>query len=895
VEIFVLEADVLVKRKIWNVRKLKRDIQENLTRTLNISPTLAMLLVNRGYDDCQKAREFLEPRLDALVSPFQLTNMDQVVEKIRTAVRDQKKIVIYGDYDVDGITSTALLTEVFSDLGVTVEYYIPDRVEEGYGLNSEALETLAQRGAQLIITVDCGISSKNEVAAGQKLGLEFIITDHHQPPGDLPNCLIINPQLEKRDFPWKNLAGVGVAFKLAQGLLERFSGENSPKAWLKYLDLAALGTIADIVPLIGENRIIVKHGLAQIAGGKRIGIKALAKNANLALENITSSNVGYILAPRLNACGRIGDAGLGVKLLLATCEKEAGSIAQQLSLENQNRQDIEGKITREALGMLEKMDLKNNKVLVLTGQDWHQGVIGIVASRLVERFYRPVIILTKQNGIYKGSGRSIPSFHLHRALTACQDLLESFGGHSQAAGVSLKEENIQPFINKMNNIAKEVLTEEDLLPTLDLDGEINLEEVDFTLLEEMAKLEPFGCANPEPLLVYRRGEIEDYKEVGNNGGHLKLKVKAGKSLWDAIGFNMAGYLELAASREPLDLAFSLDKNCWNGKTTLQLVLKDVKSYSQYDNPQAQPDFLEGLFLEGGKYLEKDSYENLGSNTFLEKQVPRMQRLAKDNLLLIDVRGCNDKIVYIKKLIKTGQKSIVYVHSGKIALELAANLRRDLPLYKEKIGYYHAGLRLADRQGIEDLFLRGELRLIVCTSTFIAGRQIPDIENVIFYHLCFSKEEYSQLAIRAGLNGKQAKIHLLYGNKDRELNRLILAGISPERNQLAKFYLLLKKLAEKNNPLVFTDEQLAEWANIYKIFGVQAESIEIWLGIFAELGIIELGILGNNRSINVKLSPKKVNLEDSAKYLEGIIKRNKFLEYEDWAFRKDGKLLLELDE
>lgn len=872
-------------RKIWNVRKSDYRIQEKLVNQLNISSTLAMLLINRGYYDIKDARQFLEPSLADLVSPFKLTNMAEAVERINLAIIEKKHIVIYGDYDVDGITSTALITDVFNFLGVQVDYYIPDRMEEGYGLNIDAIQTLAQKGAQLIITVDCGISSVDEIALGKKLGLDFIITDHHQPPEELPDCLIINPHLEKEDVPWQELSGVGVAFKLAQGLLERFSSETSSQEMLKYLDLAALGTIADIVPLVEENRIIVKFGLMQMASGNRMGLKALCESANIDYKNITSSAVAYFLAPRLNACGRIGDATLGVKLLLSKSEDEAREIAQFLNKENQNRQSIESKIIREAEDMLREFDFEKNKVIILKGKDWHQGVIGIVASRLVEKYYRPVIILTHNNDTYKGSGRSIPGFHLHQALTACGDLLETFGGHSQAAGLSLKEENIKAFIERINGIASEMLNENDFLPILDVDGEINLDEADFSLLDEIAKLEPFGFGNPEPLLAYRRGKITDWKQVGNTGVHLKLKVKAGKSLWDAIGFNMGGYSEVAASKEPLDLAFVLDKNQWNGKKTLQLVLKDIKFYKQFDNPFSEPDFLERLFLEGQEFLEEDQLNIRGKLVSLNKQNAFKPNL-QDKLVYIDVRGNNDKIDYIKEIIYSGQKIIIYVNDGISAYNMAADLRRDLVAYKDKIAYYHGCLTDNYLEGIHDLLIKGQLQILVTTSAFYLSPQMESIENIIFYDLCYSKDEYNHILSWANNNQQtKTKIHLLYGQKDKEQNWQELSGFAPDRDKLAKFYLLLKRIAEKNNPISLSTKQLAEWAKVYKIYGAQAKFMEIWLEIFEELGLIELEVKDGKHKIYFKKDMQKVNLENSLRYLEGINLKNKYKEYEQLAFQQ----------
>ncbi|MGI6225132.1 MAG: single-stranded-DNA-specific exonuclease RecJ [Peptococcales bacterium] len=879
----------MAKNKIWKIRKSPSNILNKLAHELNISPTLAMLLANRGYSEASKASKFLEPKLTDLSSPFELTNMKEAIEKIRLAIAAKEKIVIYGDYDVDGITSTTLLTEAFRVLGMEIDYYIPDRVEEGYGLNIEALQTLARQGTQLIITVDCGISSKIEVNLGQKLGLDFIITDHHQPPEELPDCLIINPQLEKKSSAWKNLSGVGVAFKLAQGLLSEILGKGAPEDLLQFMDLVALGTIADIVPLVGENRIIVKYGLEQIASGKRTGIKALCESAGLDFRNITSSNVGYMLAPRLNACGRIGDANLGVKLLLTTCENEAHEIAQKLNAENKNRQSIESKIFQEALEMIQRENLSEKKVIVLAGETWHPGVIGIVASRLVDKFYRPIIILTKQDEVYKGSGRSIPGFHLYQALTTCNEFLESFGGHSQAAGISLKEENLHQFVMKINDLAGNILTEEDFVPVVDLDGEINLAEVDFDLFEELTKLEPFGFANPEPVLIYRRSEVKEYKEVGNNGGHLKLKIKAGKSFWDGIGFNMAGLLEVAATQEPLDLAFSLDKNNWNGKTTLQLIVKDMKLSTQSDNPYVEPEFLERLYLDGAKFINNNKYRDVSISEYYPSKNNHYNGFNSfdlKNLIFIDERDCNDKIGYIKKLVTTTEKTLVYVHCRVNAYNLAVDLCRELPQHKEGIAYFHGGLTDQDKIKIADLWSNNQLKALITTSAFTVPQDASFVENLVFSDLCFSINEHNYVTSWALGEKTQGKIHLLYGLKDKENVLQIFAGVSPEREQLVKFYLLLKKLSEKNNPFVFTDDQLAEWSNIYKIYGAKSQVMGIWLDIFKELGFLSYDISENSRSIYVEKNPSKVNLDESPTFLQGKHARNKFLEYEKVVFLKN---------
>ena len=471
---------MLKLRKLWRLSSTKLETKQRLSREFGISGIIAQVLINRGIEDGLAVREFLYGGVDNLGNPYLLKDMEQAVGRIAQAIEVKEKITIYGDYDVDGITATAVLYKVLLSLGATIEYYIPDRQSEGYGLNDIALEGLWQSGTRLLLTVDCGISGVSEVAKLQGK-MDIIITDHHQPPDILPLAYaIINPKQPDCLYKDKQLAGVGVAFKLCQALWQHYHGRDV--LFLEHLDIVALGTVADIVPLMGENRILVKAGLAAMADTKNVGLKALMIECGLLDDKkgsavIDTGKIGFVLAPRLNAAGRISQATAGVELLVTADGARAAGLAKALNEENIKRQAVEKEILAFAESQLTAVEVDKQKVLVLSGEDWHSGVIGIVASRLVDKHYRPVIMISVHEGIGKGSCRSIAGFDIYSALKQCQDLLIQFGGHSQAAGLSILLENIEQLRERLNDIASKSLTEEDYIPVLKVDSVVPLEEI----------------------------------------------------------------------------------------------------------------------------------------------------------------------------------------------------------------------------------------------------------------------------------------------------------------------------------------------------------------------------------------------------------------------------------
>jgi len=563
-------------QKTWNVKKPDIDLQKKLSLELGISTLLAQLLINRKIKTSEEAEKFLACRLSDLHDPFLFKGMRKAVSRIRKAVEDREKIVIWGDYDVDGLTAVALLKTVLTDLGAAVEHYIPHRTEEGYGLNIEGIERICKVGANnhsplLIITVDCGICSKKEVEFLKEKGIDIIITDHHQPMGEyVPDAFsVINPLQKGCDYPFKYLAGVGIAFKLAQAI--------TGKDLFEHIDLVALGTISDIVPMRDENRIFVRHGLAQLTKTKKAGLIKLLAKVGIKDKNVTTMHAGFLLGPRLNATGRIGSSESSLKLLMTESEVEAVELAERLNDDNKLRQQLEAKTLSEALAKIEKeINFKEHKVIVLHKNDWHPGVIGIVASRIVERFYRPAILLSSQSdGLLKGSGRSIDNFHLFNALVKCKALLHEFGGHSKACGLSMDPASIDDFRDAINVYADEMVSIDAFTPALEIDAEIPLSMLNNGLLDQISLLGPFGQQNPRPVFATKAVGIKTKPKICARNT-LKMWVSDGDITCEAVGFKMAEAFALDCVPELIDIVYTAAINEWKGTTSIELNLKDLR-------------------------------------------------------------------------------------------------------------------------------------------------------------------------------------------------------------------------------------------------------------------------------------------------------------------------------
>ncbi|MDQ7065778.1 MAG: single-stranded-DNA-specific exonuclease RecJ, partial [candidate division KSB1 bacterium] len=488
----------------------------------------------------------------------------------------KQRILVYGDYDVDGATATAMMILFFRQLGIEVDFYIPHRIREGYGLSKEAIEAIHGKGVDLIIAVDCGITAIEEVALARKLGMDVIVCDHHQPGKALPEAhAILNPKRADCPYPFKELAGVGVAFKLAQALAQRFS--HPENALFQLLDLVAIGSAADIVPLVDENRILVREGLEMLQRTQNIGLRALLKKTGLEGKAIGTGQIIFILAPRINAVGRMSDASQAVRLLTTYHEQEALNIAELLEKENRNRRNIDEETFKEAIEQVEAyFDPEKDPVLVLSSEGWHPGVIGIVASRVVERYYRPTVMISTDDGIGKGSARSIPGFNIYDALKTCSDLMLAFGGHKYAAGLSIASENIARLRERLQEYADGVLTDELLTPKLSIEGELDFEQIDGKLMRILKMLAPYGPQNMRPVFYSKNIRVVGTPAiVGSN--HLRFKACQNGKVIDAIGFNLGGLLHrIRGNRTDIEIAYLLEENEWQGRVYTQLRIKDIR-------------------------------------------------------------------------------------------------------------------------------------------------------------------------------------------------------------------------------------------------------------------------------------------------------------------------------
>jgi single-stranded-DNA-specific exonuclease len=565
--------------KRWEITPANPRVEEKLAAALQIRPLAARLLANRGLTTIEAAQEFLTPSLQRLHDPFLMRGMSEAVDRLCRSLQSQESIVIYGDYDVDGITATAVLSWFFRDLGVAVPYYLPHRMREGYGLNAEAIRKLADQHTRVLITVDCGITGYEEVQLARQLGIDVIVTDHHQVPPTLPDAVaVLNPHQPECAYPAKELSGVGVAFKLIMALRGRLRQESRWAGKLpnlrRHLDLVALGTIADVAPLLGENRILVRHGLQELTHSQKLGVQTLKHVTRIAAQDIGPRQVGFMLAPRLNAAGRLAAAKAGVELLLSEDAVRAEKLARYLDAVNQERRAVQAQIYAEAKAAIAaEGGVDNRWAIVLASEGWHPGVVGIVASKLVEEYGRPTVLIGLEGETGKGSGRSIAAFHLYNALVACQELLTGFGGHEHAAGIRLPREHVSPFKEALNRVAREQLTEADCTPLLAIDAEVRLEDIDDTLLQFIERLEPFGEGNPEPVLLARGVEIVGAPTlVGKEQQHLRLTLRQGNTILPGIGFAMGRQLTQAKAGV-LDVVFSPQHHVWNERAERQLVLK----------------------------------------------------------------------------------------------------------------------------------------------------------------------------------------------------------------------------------------------------------------------------------------------------------------------------------
>ena len=557
-------------QKTWCLKKYDEEKIEKIKSTYNVSDIMAKLLMSRNIE-FQDIYMFLNGTIDDLYDPYDIKDMEKIVDRIDVALKKHEKVCIYGDYDVDGITSITIMYKFLTKLGIDIMYYLPDRLVEGYGINNNALDEIKSQGVSLIITVDCGITAIEEIEYAKKIGLDVCITDHHECTENLPDAYaIINPKRKDDNSKFKMLAGVGVAFKCLMAIAEKYN--LAKEEYLKYLDIVSIGTISDIVPLVGENRIISKYGLKMMEKTKNLGLKELLKIVNY--KDIDSMMVSFGMAPRINACGRMGNASAAVKLLLEKDDQKAEKIAMELDELNQERKNVESIIYNQALDIIKKENLEDKNSIVLYNSSWHNGVIGIVASRLVNMYYKPVILLTKEHGFIRGSGRCPSGFSLYDALSECKELLIQFGGHELAAGLSIDEKNIEAFIEKFEEVVK---SRKDTIcdQIINIDSVISRKNLNAQIIKDIRALKPYGQSNQVPIFLYKGLKVAAIRTIKDDK-HLKLVLKDDKSLIDAVGFSLGIRRDEIRIGDKIDVVANVELNSYNTPKTIQLVIQDFK-------------------------------------------------------------------------------------------------------------------------------------------------------------------------------------------------------------------------------------------------------------------------------------------------------------------------------
>lgn len=1187
------------KKRVWVSPDVSEKAVGVLSKELGVNPIIAQILVNRGLQTAGEAAVFLRASINNVHEPASLPDIEKATKRIRSAIDSHEKIAVFGDFDVDGITSTALLFIYLRTHGADVSYYIPSRLNEGYGLNVAAINSISKTGVQLIITCDCGISAHEEILEAKSLGMDVIVTDHHEPGANLPLALaVVNPKRRDSVYPFRELAGVGVAFKLMEAVEGNFDSVAD------YLDLVALGTVADIVPLIDENRALVKEGLKNINTKMRLGLKSLIEASGLTAGKITSEHLAYIIGPRINVAGRLETANIAFELLTATDKTKANEIASILHEKNKERRTIEQEMFEEALDAFEADAKQNSRnAIILYDQGWHEGVKGIVASRMVERFHKPTIIFSHKNGLLVGSGRSIPGFHLHNALLEHSGLLEGFGGHEHAAGLTCHPDKLDDFRNRFLDFVDSNLTDDLKSPQLKIDCWVEPQDLTRELAESIAALEPFGNANPRPVLGLSCLMPQNLQSL-SEGRHIKFGI-AGSDGVKAIFFNppqekMDLVFKANSSECLIDVALDLQISSWNNNETIDAKLLDIRASSMFQTDG----FIESLFANAEEILKREDYKNIGDsdcfytkiagvsfegrqdkirdlapgqklvltrepenefdpnaikvtapgsidlgflNARLAKQLaplldegreynvivtdvtggndsnfgvnveirrhssaivddtssllakkrtglngladdglwgqlisgllgfePRPKQLEawgalrsghnclvvmgtgrgksaifqvyaaykairdkkisiityplralasdqmhilkqklvpmginvfhltgdlsvterdrylsqleagqcdivlttpeflyfhidkfakiagqigffvvdeahhictsteshrplykkmaeitaklgspqtlaatatadsstadtiirelaigqtivdstiRDNLNIIDCRGCADKKDYLQRALSRQDKSIIYVNSREQSVELARDLREVFPKMRNEISYYNASLDNESRVIIEDRFRAGSIKTIVATSAFGEGVNIPDVRNIVHYHLNFNKVEFNQQSGRAGRDDLEANIHLIFNEEDARINEMILESTAPTRDSLAELYRAVCSLSrpvEDDNDKRHTKAANAEVAaaieDLNGFYLLNEAGIESGLKIFEELKLVS--IKGNVPHRNILLMPKpehKLDLSDSVRFQEGVDEKELFREFKKWVF------------
>ncbi|MDU1539814.1 MAG: single-stranded-DNA-specific exonuclease RecJ [Paeniclostridium sordellii] len=800
--------------KKWTL-KYKGSIKDyDLNKKMKISPEIGQILKNRGINSEEDAEIFINPSLDYLRDPFLMKDMEKAVYRIEYAIKNNQNIWIYGDYDVDGVSSTSVLCLYFDSIGFPVKYYIPNRLEEGYGINEDAIGVLKNQGCDLLISVDCGITSVKEVELANQLGIDVIITDHHEVQDEIPNAYaVINPKQENCNYPFDMLCGCGVAFKLIQALTP---AEEFKTSMYNYLEIVTLATICDIVPLVDENRIIVKNGLKLMKDGINLGLKELIKVCGIDTDKIGSSHVGFSIGPRINASGRLGYSYLGVELFTTKSKEEAIEIASLLEDKNNERQMVEAKMYQEAEDIINGDErYKDDKVLVIANKGWQHGVIGIVASKLTEKYYKPTILLTIEDEEATGSARSIKGFSIFDTLVKCSDLLGKFGGHEQAAGLSMDKNNIDELRRRVNEIADYNLTDEDMIENISVEFELNEGSIDFNLIEELHSLEPFGMSNPSPRFIIRDLEIRSIFRMGKEKNHLKLNLEKDK-VYECVGFNMAYMAENYEVGDKVDVLFQLDENNYMGNRKIQFLLKDIRL--------AYP---------------KNASKNINSIKLFENLKPCIESKDIENMNEnINIYGSKDINIFDY----INDKSLIIANSINGFFKAVSDL--SLTEYEFDINY-----NIIEK-------INDKVQLIF--FPYIDKIDLKRYNNIILYDYLYSIEEYSFLY---EYTNNQCEIIKYYDKNDLIYINNIVNSIIPSREEFIALYKLVSKYREVKINILEIKSNL----NIapIKLFAM--------LNVFKDLELMNFNIDNKSNTLNMEIMPKpssKIDLSSSL-ILQGL--------------------------
>ena len=831
--------------KKWRFRNPDFDSSVALAAEMGVSALAAQLLINREIRTAADAQAYLAPTFDELHSPFQLADMDKAVERIRQAIKRGEKICVYGDYDVDGTTATALLLNTFRHIDVSADYYIPNRFEEGYGLSEDTINKIHQDSdAKLIITVDCGITSVTEVTLANELGMDVIVTDHHQPTAEQPPAYaLISPKVLGNEYPYTELAGVGLAFKLAQGLID-------DRAFLEsLLDLVALGTVADMASLTGENRILSRLGLAELDKRWRPGVNALCEAAGQGIDTpIDGNTISFKLGPRINAAGRMDTAHKVVELLTTNSDDVATRIARQLNEENQGRQELERHIQDEAVEIIEN-EIDDDAVgIVVASDSWDEkakGIVGIVAAKLMQTYYKPTIVLAINGDEATGSGRCIEGMNLANALVACTDLLVRHGGHTAAAGLTIKTSKIPKFRQAFDEYAREHLTEDELIPKLDLEFETNLSLLTLETLKELEQFEPVGQKNPSPLFGKRRVKVVEgtARTMGPDGSHLKMFVSDGAVKQCAIAWGAGD--QLVTFNRPnvsLDIAFSPQINEWQGNRSVQLILKNWEVHS----------------------------EGRGMNWHV---FPKLD--DESSAKLVNRRNTTKK-KYLLKLLAREESCIIYVQDKEM---LDFLLTRLLPESIEGIARHDETTSREEETALLKQLESGDLRVIASSSRLSNCEAFPFVKHIVFCHLTPSPDLFFKRCAPAFATEDTSFLHLIYGDADATAMQNWVAKTYPEKTELQKLYGSIRKAVQSNGA-----EGYAETEILNGTLGVPL-TVETGLAIFEELGFIERSGEPGHRL--VKLRPaEKTELSRSPTYLRGNLIKQTYPSFVEFQLKEN---------